>query len=124
MPFDAATVSPEAPAAVEALSTLSRLYCGRCIPGGAETVGEEELARFVAEELSPRFPAGFTVLRGDGGWRDHATGRTITEATVVFEVMHGAEQLSAVWAVARAWKARYRQDAVGLVSQPVAVSFI
>lgn len=114
--LDAAAVEPD-------LTSLSRIYCGRCIPTGG-TVTDEALASFVSEVVSATFPAGFTVLNGNGGWKDHATGQTISEHTVVFEVMHGAEQAAGVYSVARAYKARFCQDAVGVTTTPVAVRFI
>ena len=117
----AAAVSPEH--IVPELTSVSRIYCGREVPGGG-TVDDATLAGFVAAEVASRFPAGFTVLHGNGGWRDVATGATITERSVVFEVFHGAADLETVRDVARAYKAAFRQDAVGLTTTPVAVQFI
>lgn len=106
-----------------ALSHVSRIYCGRCIPGG-ELVTDEKLTAFVDDVVSAQFPAGFTVLNGTGGWRDHASGQTIRENTIVFEVMHGPEGEASVYHVARAYKAQFSQDAVGVTTTPVAVRFV
>lgn len=114
--LDAAAIEPD-------LTSVSRIYCGRCIPTGG-LVTDEALSEFVSSVVSAAFPAGFTVLTGNGGWRDVATGQTITENSVVFEVMHGPAQSAAVYSVARAYKAAFAQDAVGVTTTPVAVRFI
>ena len=51
--------------------TESRLYFGRSIEGQPEpdAVTEADWADFVAAEVTPRFPNGFTVLDGAGHWR-------------------------------------------------------
>lgn len=112
-------------AAADAGPTLvSRVYCGRCIPGGDAVVTDADLYGFISEVVAQRFPAGFTVLHGAGGWRDQASGRAIQEQSVVFEMFHGPAQSADVYAVASAYKAKFRQDAVGLTTSPVAVTFI
>lgn len=115
-------VAPVAPV-IPGLSTVSRVYCGRCIPGGG-VVSDADLERFLQTVVAEHFPDGFTVLSGQGGWRDHASGQTITENSVVFEFFHSTPQLVDVHAVGQAWKRWFRQDAVGLTSTPVSVSFI
>jgi len=50
--------------------------------------GEAAFARFTAEEITPRFPDGLTVVDGVGQWRDPARGRLVREraklVTIVF----------------------------------------
>lgn len=117
------SVALEAAQADAPPSLVSRIYCGRDIPtGGAVT--DADLDAFVDEILSARFPAGFTVLPGVGGWRDTETGQTIREQSVVFEVMHAPAQAGAVCDVARAYKARFAQQGVGVTTTPMAVQFI
>src|SRR5438874_12809775 len=55
----------------EAFQTLisDRLYFGRNIPGGG-VVSESDWERFLGEVITPRFPAGLTVLRSLRQWRD------------------------------------------------------
>ncbi|HWL80119.1 MAG TPA: DUF3574 domain-containing protein [Roseomonas sp.] len=139
MPLDNATfVSPaigEAPAF--ALDTVTRLYMGRRIPlqhvarrpdGAVDerqaTVRDAAVDRFISDVVAQHFPDGFTVLHGEGGWMDSATGRPIREPSLIVEVMHSAAQADAVRNVAAEWKRRFKQDAVMAVSSPVAVSFI
>ena len=73
----------------------------------------------IADTVTRHLPAGFTLIAGTGGWRDTATGRTITEPTLVLVVLHPAGERSAVEAVARAWAERFGQQAVLRVEQPV-----
>src|SRR5689334_1642317 len=72
---NAACISPGiAPAprpAAAAFQTLisDRLYFGRNIPGGG-VVSESDWQTFLADVVTPRFPAGLSVLRAQGQWRD------------------------------------------------------
>lgn len=94
------------------------LYLGRAIPAGG-VVDERAVEAFVADTVARHLPAGFTLLAGTGGWRDAATGRTITEPTLVLIVLHPAGERGPVEAVAAAWAERFGQQAVLRVELPV-----
>ncbi|MBV9773118.1 MAG: DUF3574 domain-containing protein [Gemmatimonadetes bacterium] len=96
-----------------------RLFFGRSISGGG-AVSDEEWRAFVEEVVAPRFPDGMTVWRAEGAWRG-ADGRTTREPTLVLEVVHpaGAAGDSAVAAIAREYRRRFRQEAVLRVAAPV-----
>src|SRR5262245_39608610 len=47
----------------------TELYFGMNKPGGGE-VTDEEWSNFLSEEVTPKFPDGFTVVEGYGQWRD------------------------------------------------------
>lgn len=94
------------------------LSLGRAIPAGG-TVDDRAAEAFVAGTVARHLPAGFTPIAGTGGWRDTATGRTITEPTLVLIVPHPAGERGPVEAVARAWAERLGQQAVLRVEQPV-----
>jgi hypothetical protein len=66
-------------------SQLVQLYFGRAIPGGGE-VDETAWTSFVAAELGPRFPDGFTVLDATGQWRAPETGAITRERTKLVEI--------------------------------------
>lgn len=100
----------------------STLYLGRAIPGGGE-VSDEALARFLAEEVVPRLPDGFTVLEGTGYWRDRETGQTIRERTVVLVVLHAPGDRGTVAEIAAAYARRFGQQAVLRVETPADASF-
>lgn len=76
-----------APAAQEAW-VAHRLYFGRGIPDGG-TVGDGEWTTFLGDVVTPRFPAGLTVWRAQGQWRD-ASGVVQAEDVIVLEILHPA----------------------------------
>jgi hypothetical protein len=94
---------------------VSRLYMGQTTPAGAVT--ELQWRAFVAESVTPRFPAGFTELQAQGHWRD-GRGTTIEEGTRIVEIVHDGELLSRerVHEVAADYKHRFAQQSV-LITQ-------
>jgi hypothetical protein len=85
-------------------------------------VSRHEWARFVAQDLAPRFP-GLTVLDARGVWRDGK--REVREASklVVVVTQDGAATRGAVAEVTEAYKRRFHQQSVGIVAQPVCAAF-
>src|ERR1700694_3145512 len=53
---------------------VAELMFGRDI-GNRVGVGESAWARFVAREMTPRFPDGLTITDAIGQWRDRDSGR-------------------------------------------------
>jgi len=98
------------------------LYLGRSVPGGGE-VSDAALARFVAEEITPRFPEGFTLLDGAGAWRDRASGETIRERTMILVVLHPPARRGAVEEIAAAYARRFGQQSVLRVESPAEARF-
>lgn len=102
--------------------TTANLYFGRSIAGGGE-VSDADWQRFVADEVSPRFPNGFTVEDGLGEWLG-ANGPVREKSKHLILVLGGfpgeAEKLKAIRA---AYETRFRQEAVGLVQTPGCGSF-
>ncbi|MDP1862246.1 MAG: DUF3574 domain-containing protein [Gemmatimonadaceae bacterium] len=89
-----------------------RLFFGRNIPGGG-TVSDSAWSAFLAEVVTPRFPAGFTVFRAEGQWRG-ADGAVEREASFVLEVHHpqGLPSDSVFAAIGTEYCRRFRQEAV------------
>ncbi|HEU0298964.1 MAG TPA: DUF3574 domain-containing protein [Longimicrobium sp.] len=100
-----------------------RLFFGRDIPDGG-SVSEEEWAAFLAEVVTPRFPAGLTVLRGEGQWLG-ANGAVVREPSFVVEVNHppSAQMDAALDEIAEEYKRRFRQEAVMRVRTRAEVEF-
>ena len=73
MPAPASSIDPRSCAGPATLYRRTELFLGSSRPGGQPvTIGE--FARFLKEVVTPRFPAGFTVLEGHGQFRDrHGT---------------------------------------------------
>jgi hypothetical protein len=88
-------------------------------------VTEDEWTRFVDQEITPRFPDGLTVFSAASQWRDQASNRIVREPSkVVLIVLPGkAEDLARVNEIAQAYKARFRQQSVGVILRPACVSF-
>ena len=118
------TLSPQpaCPAGQDYVRT-AQLFFGRNV-GDQPKVTEADFRRFVDEELTPRFPDGLTVLDGGGQWRGDEN-KLIREASkVVLIVMpKGRDGSTRLEAVRAAYKSRFHQDSVMLVTQPSCVSF-
>ena len=112
------------PTAVSFQTLISdRLYFGRNIPGGG-VVSESDWERFLSEVITPRFPAGLTVLRAQGQWRD--TNSIIQrEDSFILDLLHPDDVKSeqSVREIMTAYKARFKQEAVLRVRDSVRVQF-
>jgi Protein of unknown function (DUF3574) len=88
-------------------------------------VTEDEWARFVDQEITPRFPDGLTVFSAAGHRRDQSSNRMLREPSkVVMIVLPGkAEDLAQVNEIAQAYKTRFKQQSVGVILRPACVSF-
>ena len=102
----------------------AELLFGRNV-GGRPAVSEAEFARFVTGEITPRFPDGLTVIDARGQWRDRASNTIVREPSkVVLIALPGqAADDENLQAIIAAYKARFRQDSVGLIVRPACVSF-
>jgi hypothetical protein len=123
LPPGCVTVSP--PCAGAARPQLrAELIFGRSIKGG-DVVSEAAWRRFLDEEVTPRFPDGFTVIDGRGQWRGEGQTKIVKEASKVLVVaMPGeAERRARLAAVAEAYKRRFRQESVATLLTPSCVSF-
>jgi hypothetical protein len=102
----------------------AEMYFGRDIQG-EQIVSDREWARFLAHELTPRFPHGLTVADGWGEWRNGGTGALVREPSkVVVIVAAEADDLRArIDTVADAYKEKFKQESVGIVLQPVCATF-
>jgi hypothetical protein len=86
-------------------------------------VGETAWSRFLAREVTPRFPDGLSVLDAAGQWRD-PTGRVVREPSkLVIIVTADAEAAGKVAAIVSAYKQRFHQQSVGVVTRPVCAAF-
>lgn len=113
---------PACPAGQEPMRT-AQLFFGQNI-GDKPGVSAKEFQTFVDEELTPRFPSGLTVLDGGGQWKGDEN-RLIREASkvVVLVLPNGLEASLKLNEVRRAYKARFKQESVLLVTQAACVDF-
>lgn len=115
----AACTSPAAHAcrAIHAHPALMAiLFFGRAVPNRAD-VTDAEWGWFAREQLTPRFPAGFTVSDGTGQWRDPTTGRIAAEPTKIVLIVAdtGSGFAARLKGLAAAYQAAFHQESVGVV---------
>ncbi len=102
----------------------AQLFFGQNI-GGKPGVTDAEFRKFVDEELTPRFPQGLTVLDGGGQWKG-PDQKLIREASKVVVLVLPQRALTTglkLNAVRDAYKQRFRQDSVLIVTQSSCASF-
>jgi hypothetical protein len=109
-------------APLRAMQQVELLF-GRNI-GDRIGVSETAWSRFLASEVTPRFPDGLTVLDSAGQWRD-GRGRLVREPgkLVVIVAPDTAKTYDAAAAVAASYKRRFRQQSVGIVTRAVCAGF-
>ena len=100
-------------------ATEVELYFGRDIGGRAE-VSDADWAKFLADEVTPRFPDGLSVSEVVGQYRD-PSGRIVHERSkrlvvVVFDAVGPAGKLQAI---VDAYKARFSQHSLLRVERAV-----
>lgn len=114
--------APGCPVGQEPMRT-AQLFFGQNI-GGKPGVSEADFRKFVDEELTPRFPGGLTVLEGGGQWKGDEN-RLIREASkvVVLVLPNGPDANRKLNEARKAYKTRFRQESVLLVTQAACVDF-
>jgi hypothetical protein len=120
----AAIAQPLACHGAEQPREIAELVFGRRI-GTQGAVGEEAWQRFVAREITPRFPQGITLIAAGGQWHNPGSGRIVREAvTVVIIAMPGkGDDHQRLDEIADAYKRLFRQRSVGIIVHPACVSF-
>ncbi len=102
----------------------AQLFFGRAIDGRGP-VTQQEWSDFAADVVAKDFPDGFTILDGEGAWFDPDAKSTIHEdSKIALIVTKQSPGLSAKLShVIEAYKARFHQHSVGLVTRPVCAAF-
>jgi hypothetical protein len=92
---------------------------------GRTHVSETSFARFLAAEVTPRFPDGFTVLDAKGQWRDPRGTKISRERSkvVMIAMPPAADNDERLQQIIAAYKTRFKQQSVGLIVRPACVSF-
>lgn len=100
-----------------------RLFMGRN-SGGEEVVDDQTWDVFVRDIVTPKFPAGLTVLDGHGQWQD-ASGVVDRERSKVLVILaqDDDEAPQRIAEVARAYKGLFNQFAVLVTSEWTCASF-
>ena len=117
-------IAPSASCAVgDTVLVRDVLYFGRNRPDGS-TVSDEEWRAFVNQVLTPRFPAGLTVVSAMGQWQGKS-GVVEQERSEVVTVFHSGDDSArrAVDEAAAEYKRRFQQEAVLRERAPTCARF-
>ena len=101
----------------------SELYFGMAKPTGGQ-VSEAEWRAFVDETITPRFPAGLSVLSAEGQWRG-ADGAIVRESSRVLVLLHAPDRATAaeIDRIRTVYRERFHQEAVLKVTTRARVEF-
>jgi hypothetical protein len=101
----------------------TELLFGRARPDGS-SVSDPQWAAFVDEHVTPRFPAGLTVIEARGQYRTRA-GQLVREPSSLLILIHDGSEASrgAIEEIRRIYKRLFDQESVLLISAPARVSF-
>jgi Protein of unknown function (DUF3574) len=88
------------------------VYFGRNRPGGG-SVSDAEWQGFLNEVVTPRFPAGLTVVQATGQWKGQS-GVVEQERSEIVTLLHAGDEAArrSVAEIAAEYKRRFQQEAV------------
>ena len=114
--------APPCPAGMDRWNEY-RLFFGRNL-GGEEVVTDEAWSAFLAEEITPRFPDGLSVLDVAGQWRD-ASGTIVQERSKLLLILaeSGASGMQHTDEIAQAYRQTFGRGSVLRAVTTACVSF-
>jgi hypothetical protein len=88
-------------------------------------VTKSDWERFVAREMTPRFPDGLTITDALGQWRDRASRTVVREPAKQVEIVlpGNPDDDARVVAIVRAYRRDFHQQSVGVIERDACVSF-
>jgi hypothetical protein len=103
---------------------VAELFFGRAIHERG-VLSDAEWAQFAAQTVTPNFPDGFTVTDGNGQWQNPATGVISRQPTtiVLIAAKRTPDLAARLSAVIDAYKTRFRQQSVGIITRDSCASF-
>ena len=100
----------------------TELFFGTAKPNGVVT--DEEFFAFLDQEITPRFPDGLTLLKGDGQFRGES-GVIVKEDSFVLILLYPLEDFRdsnrKINAIRRLYRTQFQQESVLRVDDPFAV---
>ena len=116
--------SQEAPSRGLHRGVRTELFLGRVGPDGG-IVDDEAWRAFLADVVTPRFPAGFTVIEAAGQYRNGAGSEVTRERSEVLVVVHEGDERAeaALREIVEVYKQRFGQRAVLRVDGAAMVGF-
>ncbi len=99
------------------------VYFGRNRPGGG-SVSDTEWQGFLNEVVTPRFPAGLTVVEATGQWKGQS-GVVEQERSEIVTLLHAGDEPArrSVAEIAAEYKGRFQQEAVLRERTPTCARF-
>ena len=118
-----AGLAPQACGAGLTRMIQAQLFFGRDMERGA-TVSDAQWREFTDQEITPRFPQGFSVVDVAGQYRDQTAAivREPSKQVVIFTRDIGADEPK-LNAIRDIYKQRFKQESVLLVQTPVCAGF-
>lgn len=99
------------------------LFFGRDVMG-REAVSDADWRRFLDEEITPRFPDGFTVIDTYGQWRNAGGMIAMERGKVLVVIAAGSnDDASRIAMIRDAYKRRFMQESVLFVQSSVCTGF-
>jgi len=100
------------------------LFFGRDIPGGGR-VSDADWADFAATVITPAFPDGFSASDANGQWRDTESRKIVREPSEIVTIVAPQSPVlaSKLAKIARAYRTRFHQQSVGIVTRQVCAAF-
>ena len=101
----------------------TELYFGRSSVNGPVT--DAQWNAFLANEVTPVFPDGFSVLDANGQWKDTQTGEIIRENSNMLMVVYDANTLEkgSIHKIIESYKKQFSQQSVMRLDSKVLVTF-
>jgi hypothetical protein len=116
------TAAPSCRGSAQALLRVEMLF-GTVRPG-ASPVSDDDWARFLDQEVTPRFPSGLTVLQGAGQWRGRNAPVTKEQSKILIIWHEPTSRAEAdIEAIRATYRRRFDQDSVMRVDSLSCVSF-
>jgi hypothetical protein len=108
----------------EQRTLVAELFFGRKIKDGG-FVTDGEWAKFAADTITPNFPDGFTAFDGEGQWRNPQSGHIAHDPTKILLVAakRDSDLAGRLAAVIDAYKTRFHQQSVGLITRDSCAAF-
>ena len=108
----------------ERRTLVAEMFFSRGIKG-REPLTDVEWAEYAAQTITPNFPDGFTVFDGEGQWRNPRTGAIAHDPTKILLVAVKPEPGFAgrLAAVIDAYKLRFHQQSVGIITRESCAAF-
>ena len=118
-----ATPHPQTCPVGQSRATTAELVFGRNV-GEQLGVSDEDWRKFIDEDVTPRFPEGFSVIDSQGQWRG-SNGVIVHEPSKVLLLVldGGPDDPAKIANIRDAYKRRFHQESVLLVTRKACTSF-